>query len=105
MLSPETATVLYMPSRYFICTYFPFCCTKWVKDVDSRVSKISIFRASSSTFLGFPGSSAGKQSMCDAGDPGSVPGSESCPGEGIGYLLQCSGASLVVQTAENPPAM
>ena len=81
----ETATVLYMPSKYFMCTYFPFCHTKCEKVVDSglRFSKISIFRASSSTFLGFPGSSAGKESACDAGDPGSVPGSESCPGEGI----------------------
>ena len=34
---------------------------------------------------GFPGSSAGKESNCNAGDPGSIPGSESSPGEGIGY--------------------
>ena len=103
----ETATVPDMPSKYFMCTYFPFCRTKCEKDVDSglRFSKISIFRASSSTFLGFPGSSAGKESTCNAGDPGSVSGSESCPGEGIRYLLQYSGASLVAQTAKNLPAM
>ena len=35
--------------------------------------------------MGFPGSSAGKESNCNAGDPGSIPGSESSPGEGIGY--------------------
>ena len=90
MLSPETATVLYMPSRYFICTYFPFCCTKWVKDVDSRVSKISIFRASSSTFLGFPGSSDGKESAYSLGEPGSIPRLGRPPGEGNGCPLQYS---------------
>ena len=35
--------------------------------------------------LGFPGSSAGKESACSAGDPGSIPGSGRSPGEGIGY--------------------
>ena len=32
----------------------------------------------------------GKESACSAGDPGSIPGSESLPGEGSGYPLQCS---------------
>ena len=40
--------------------------------------------------MGFPGSSAGKESACNAGDPGSVPGSGRCPGEGSGNLLQYS---------------
>ena len=31
----------------------------------------------------FPRSSAGKESACNAGDSGSIPGSGSCPGEGI----------------------
>ena len=48
----------------------------------------------------FPGSSAGKESACNAGDPGSI----SFPGEGIGYPLQCSGVSLVAQMVKNPPA-
>ena len=39
----------------------------------------------------FPGDSAGKESACNAGDPGSIPGSGSSPGEGKGYPLQCSG--------------
>ena len=34
--------------------------------------------------LGFPGSSAGKESACNAGDPGSIPGPGSSPGEEIG---------------------
>jgi len=40
--------------------------------------------------LGFPGSSAGKESACNAGDPGSIPGSGRSPGEGNSYPLQYS---------------
>ena len=42
-------------------------------------------------FLGFPGGSAGKETTCNAGDLGSIPGLERFPEEGIGYPLQCSG--------------
>ena len=45
---------------------------------------------------GFPGSSAGKESACNAGDLGSIPGLGGSPGEGKGYPLQYSGL-------ENPP--
>ena len=56
--------------------------------------------------LGFPGSSAGKESTCNAGDPGSIPGSGRSPGEGIGYLLQYSWEySLVDQTVKTLSAM
>ena len=54
---------------------------------------------------GFPGSSAGKESTCDAGDPGLIPGSGSSPGEGISYLLQYSCLSVVAQTVKNSPVM
>ena len=40
--------------------------------------------------MGFPSSSAGKESACNAGDPGSIPGSGRSTGEGIGYPLQYS---------------
>ena len=40
--------------------------------------------------MGFPDSSVGKESACNAGDPGSIPGSGRSPGEGIGYPLQYS---------------
>ena len=53
---------------------------------------------------GFPGSSASKESTCKARDPGSIPESESSPGEVIGYPLQYSWASQVVQRAKNLPA-
>ena len=55
--------------------------------------------------MGFPGSSAGKECSCNAGDPGSIPGSGSSPGEGLGYPLQYSWASLLAQMVKNPPAM
>ena len=44
---------------------------------------------------GFPDSSVGKECACNAGEPGSIPGSERSTGEGIGYPLQCSWASFV----------
>ena len=42
-------------------------------------------------FLGFPGGSAGKESTCNVGDLGLIPGLERSPGEGKGYPLQYSG--------------
>ena len=55
--------------------------------------------------MGFPDSSVGKESTCNAGDPGLIPGSGRSPKEGIGYTLQYSWASLVAQLVKNPPAM
>ena len=54
---------------------------------------------------GFPGSSAGKESASNAGEPGLIPGLGRSPVEGIGYPLQCSWASLVAQMVKNLPAM
>ena len=54
---------------------------------------------------GFPDSSVGKESACNAGDPSSIPGSRRSPGEGIGYPLQYSWASLVAQLVKNWPSM
>ena len=42
-------------------------------------------------FLDFPGGSASKESACNAGYPGSIPGSGRSPGEGNGSPLQCFG--------------
>ena len=53
--------------------------------------------------MGFPGSSAGKESVCYAGDPSSIPGSGSYPRKRIGYSLQYSWASLVAQIVKNLP--
>ena len=43
------------------------------------------------TTLGFPWGSAGKESACNVGDLGSVPGLGRSPGEGKGYPLRYSG--------------
>ena len=56
-------------------------------------------------FLGFPGSSAGKEFACNAGGRSSIPWSGRSLGEGIGYPFQYSWAYLVAQTLKNPPAM
>ena len=56
-------------------------------------------------YMGFPNSSVGKESTCNAGEPGLIPGSGRSTGEGIGYPLQYSWASVVAQLAKNPPAM
>ena len=55
--------------------------------------------------IGFPDSSVGKESSCNAGDPGSIPGLGRSSGEGIGYLFQYSWASPVAQLVKNLPAM
>ena len=44
-----------------------------------------------SGFMGFPDGSNGKESACDAGDLGSIPGFGRFPGEGNSYPLQYSG--------------
>ena len=40
--------------------------------------------------MGFPGGSGGKESACNVGEPGSIPGSRRSPGKGSGYPLQYS---------------
>ena len=48
-------------------------------------------------------SSAGKESACNSGDPGSIPGSGRSSREGIGYPLQYIPASPVAQLVKKPP--
>ena len=54
-----------------------------------------LFNKDFGTEWGFPHSSAGKESACNAGDPDSIPGSGRSAREGIGYPLQYSWAFLV----------
>ena len=54
---------------------------------------------------GFPDSSVGKESSCNARDPSLIPGLGRSAGEGIDYSLQYSWASLVAQLVKYPPAM
>ena len=55
--------------------------------------------------MGFPDSSVGKESTCNAGDPYSIPGLGRSTEEGIGYPLQYSWASLMALLVKSPPAM
>ena len=55
--------------------------------------------------LPFPGNSVGKESTYNAGDLSSIPGLGRFTGEGIGYPLQYSWASLVAQMVKNLTAM
>ena len=55
--------------------------------------------------MGFPDSSVGKESPGNEEDPSSILGSGRSAGEGLGYPLKYSWASLVAQLVKNPPAM
>ena len=91
-------------------------CNKFNKDFKNSPHKTSLKKKKVSTLemsdfalpsllSGFPDSSVGKESICNAGDTGSIPGSGRSAGEGIGYPLQYSWASLLAQLIKNPPAM
>ena len=54
---------------------------------------------------GFPDSSVGKETTCNAGDPSSIPGIRRFAGDGIVYLLQYSWAPLVAQLVKNLSTM
>ena len=56
-------------------------------------------------WMGFPHSSVGKESTCNAGDPSSIPGSGRSAGKGTGYPLQYSWTSLVAQLVKNLPTI
>ena len=73
--------------------------------LDSKENLSSVILAIIGLFRGFPDSSVGKESTCNAGDPGSIPGSGRSSGEGIGYPLQYSWASFVAQLVKNPLAI
>ena len=63
-----------------------------LKNVKWQKSEVLSFRLwESITLKGFPSGSAVKESTCNAGDPGLIPGSGRSPGEGNGYPLQYSG--------------
>ena len=58
----------------------------WVRKICWRRDRLPTL-----VFLGFPCGLAGKESACNVGDLGSIPGLGRCPGEGKGYPLQYSG--------------
>ena len=98
-----------MPSGRALQTLFLSCCrgTSWYpeRELIRLIFFNFFFLHWSRDEHGFPCSSAGKESTCNAGDPGLIPGSGRSPGKGIGYPLQYSWAFLVSQTVKNLPAM
>ena len=64
------------------------CSSRLPQEMGSRFLILSLGLGS---LEGFLHSSVGKESACNAGDPGLIPGSERSAGEGIGYPLQYSG--------------
>ena len=71
----------------------------------SLVDPLQLFLYFFRFYKGFPGSSPSKESACNAGDPGLIPGLGRSPGNGAGNPFQYSGASLVAQLVKNLPAM
>ena len=55
--------------------------------------------------MGFPHNLVGKESTCNGGDPGSIPGLGRSAEDGIGYPLQYFWATLMAQLVKNLPAM
>ena len=69
----------------------------WVEGKDHGISSRSSMFELHSAFGGFPGGSNGKESSCNAGNSGLIPGLESCIGEWNGNPLQyfCLNNSIV----------
>ena len=65
-----------------------------MRSIDRGMDKEEVYmewdRLPTPVFLGFPSGSTGKESACNAGDLGSIPGLGRSPGEGKGYPLQYS---------------
>ena len=100
-----------MPSRLVIAFLSRSKCLliSWLQSLSMVILEPKKIKSVSvSTFppsICFPGSSAGKKSTCNAGDPSSIPGLGRSPGERVGYSLQRSQASFVAEMVKNPPAM
>ena len=64
-------------------TAYVYCCKHCIREMVEYYLKVNCDKS-------FPGGSAGKESTCNAGDPGSIPGWGRSPGKGNGYPLQYS---------------
>ena len=87
-------------NRHSVNISYCGCCDYFFGNLLNKIY-LQVFDREESSYVGFPGSSAGKESTCNAGDPSSG----RFPGEGIGYPLQYSWAALVAQIVKNLPAM
>ena len=80
LLAPTLKTICHTKERKEVHKVIDVC-------VAQRTHKLQF----SSTSMGFPGGSADKESACNVGDLGLIPGLGRSPGEGNGYPLQYSG--------------
>ena len=78
---------------------------RWLdSNIDSKDMNLSKPRSQLVSQPGLPASgSAGKESACNAGDLGSIPGLERSPGEGNDYPLQYPGLENPMDRARYPP--
>ena len=84
----------------------PIITEHWAKlPVLSSCFPLALCFTDGMVYMDFPDSPIGEESACNAGDPCLIPGSGRSTGEGIGYPLQYTWASLVAQLIKNPPAM
>ena len=85
---------IFLEQRYSRHAYFTInSCNSWLIHVLIHHEQICAYAYSL------------EESICNAGDPGSIPGSRRSPREGTGYPLQYSCGSLVAQLVMNLPAM
>ena len=91
-------------STYFFISFFATLGLILLTGPEILLSFLFLFFPHSCHFR-LPGSSVGKESICYAGDPGSIPGSGRSSWEGICYPLQYYWASLVAQLVKNPLAV
>ena len=80
-------------------------CRLWGHTESDTTERLHFISLHFTVYMGFPESSVGKESACNAGDPGLIPESGGSTGEGTGYPLQYSWASLVAQLVKNPLAV
>ena len=73
--------------------------------MDVTINRQYFFSPHFGYWKGFPGSSNGKESTCNAGDPSSIPRLGRVTGERMGYALQSPWASLMAQLVKNLPAV
>ena len=99
----EKTVIVILYSNWYktlTCKISIFC--RW-KRWGTSINIVFLFLLEYSWFI--PSSSAGKDSACFAGRFYLIPGSGRSPGEGTGYPIQYSWASLVAQTVKNAPAL
>ena len=83
-------------------------CSPWGRKESGTTERLTLTYLYWNTYYYYVGTSnrsVGKESTCNTGDSSSIPGSGRSAGEGIGYPLQYSWASLVAQLVKNLLAM